>query len=311
MEENNKKLEKSKNIFIPYFPDNKIKLFDEKKVLEFREQKISEKIKETKFKKDNLSELQKRLFVLNEMNTSNSSDNEYEPSEKENNNKKQKIEKNENKNDYSVSQTSFKTGDKSSSSFCERSTNSSSIIIIDDAKDPNTKYNLECKLYDVKVDDPKANNLTLYQLEKSNRYYYLYENKYITYYYIQNVRFGDNYPIINTDTDNDYMEEFGLFFCDKNIIYNKNNININIKCCPNKMICKSCMEKNKKRYGLDKSDFFVLININGRAAKKKKNGFKCYGHFLVRKLIEVCAKKFTCEACKLLNKYENYYICNN
>ncbi len=108
-------------------------------------------------------------------------------------------------------------------------------------------------------------------------------------------------------------KNLGFFFVVK-ILYINNNININIKCCPNKMICKNCMEKNKKRYKLDKldkSDDLVLININGRAAKKKKNGFKCYGHFLVEKLIEVCAKKFTCEACKLLNKYENYYICNN
>ena len=198
-----------------------------------------------------------------------------------------------------IDQTLFEKGDKSSSSFCEKSTNSSSIINIDNEKDPNTKYNLDNKFFDVKVDDPKANNLTLLQLENYNKYYYLYENKSITYYYIQNVRFGDKYSIINTDTDNDYKEEFGLFFCDKNITYNNNNININIKCYPNKMICKSCMEKNKKRYGLDKSDFFVLININGRAAKKKKNGFKCYGHFLVGKLIEICINDFTCKACKI------------
>ncbi len=89
-----------------------------KKFLNLENKKLSAKIKETKFKKDNLKDYEKRLIVLDEMNTSNSSDNEYEPSETENNNKKQKIEKNENKNDYSVSQTSFKTGDKSSSSFC-------------------------------------------------------------------------------------------------------------------------------------------------------------------------------------------------
>ena len=309
MEENN---EKSKYPFIIYFPDNKIQLFDEKKVLEFREKKIREKIKEKSFKKDNLLEFQKRLIVLNEMNTSNSSDNEYEQKEIEHKITEEKIKKDENiKNEYSVAKTSVEAGDNSSSSFCERSTNSSSIINIDEAKEPRTKYYLQYELYDVKVNDQKANNLILHQLENSNKYYYLYENNFITYCYIQNVKFGDNYSIVNTNTDNDYKEEFGLFFCGKNITYNNNNINININCCPNKMICKNCMEKNKKRYKLDKSDDLVLININGRATKKKRNGFHCYGHFSIGKQLEVCAKEFTCQACKLLNKYVNYYICNN
>ena len=69
------------------------------------------------------------------------------------------------------------------------------------------------------------------------------------------------------------------------------------------------MEKNKKRYNLKNK---YLININGRVAKKIKDEdkeFHCFGHFLIGKIqIENCLDKFCCEACKLLGKYENYYL---
>ena len=73
------------------------------------------------------------------------------------------------------------------------------------------------------------------------------------------------------------------------------------------MICKNCMEKNKKRYQIDN---LYLVNINGRTAKRKNKelGFHCYGHFIKGNQIEICLKEFKCEACKLLDRYENYYF---
>ena len=301
--------EKSKYPFIKYFPDNDIELFDEKKVLENREQKIKSKIKEKQFLNDNLLEYQKKLIVLDEMNSSNSSDNEKENESTE-------------KSSFNQSSISASANDSTSTSISisasktEESTNYSSKIIMDVSKDSKTEYWLTYELYDVKVDNPKANNLSLslYQLN-SNIFCYFYKNKPITYYYVQNVRFGQNYLIDNTidDANKDYKEQYGLFFCNKTIEFNNNDNNTNkiIKCCPNEMICKMCMEKNKKRYKLDKLNYFVLININGRAAKKRKKEFHCYGHFFIGNQIEVCLQKFTCEGCKLLNKYENYYCSSN
>ena len=76
------------------------------------------------------------------------------------------------------------------------------------------------------------------------------------------------------------------------------------------MICKNCMEKNKKRYQIDN---LYLVNINGRTAKRKNKelGFHCYGHFIKGNQIEICNKEFKCEACKLLDRYENYYFGKN
>ncbi len=267
MEENKK--DEKKYPSIVYFPDNKIKLFDENEVLDFREQKIKKEAME--IKDDNLKEREKILIVLSKMNTSNSSDNE---------------------------ETSF--------SFDEGSTNDSSLIKLPPSEKDKENYWLKYNIYDVKVSGVKVDNLSVCQLD-NNIYCYFYSNKLTTYYYIQNVRFGKSYSK-NDNTDSDYKEKYGLFFCGKNIEYNNNGTQLNVVCAPNKMICKNCMEKNKKRYNLDKS---FLVNIIGRAAKKRKNGFHCYGHFFIEKLIEVCLDKFTCKACQLLDKYENYYISNN
>ena len=103
--------------------------------------------------------------------------------------------------------------------------------------------------------------------------------------------------------DNQYNEALGFFFCGNNIQLENNEIK---KCCPNEMMCKECMEKNKKRYKLKNKH---LININGRETKKNKsNNFHCFGKFNIGNQIENCIQKFSCEACKLLDKYEQYYF---
>ena len=96
----------------------------------------------------------------------------------------------------------------------------------------------------------------------------------------------------------------GLYFCGKEIKI-ENEIK---KCAPNEFICKECMEINKKKYNLNGK---YLININGRVAKINKGSYHCFGHFLYGNngnQIEDCISKFSCNACKLLDNYCNYYI---
>ncbi len=259
---------------IIYFPDNKIVLFDINKVRAFREKKIEEKIMNIKDPK--LSKLEKRLIVLNEMNTSfSSNDEEQEETE-------------------------------SFSDDFQSTMNSSSMSIDNPSMNSKKDYWLKYKLYDVKVNNKNLDKLNIYQLS-DDKCCYFYKNELITYYFVKSVRFGENYSIDNESLkDPEYKESFGLFFCGKNINYNNEK---DVKCCPNQMICKECMKKNKKIYNLDK---LYLININGRLAKKRKDGnFHCFGHFIKGNLIENCVKGFTCEACKLLKSYENYYFPND
>lgn len=259
---------------IIYFPDNKIVLFDINKVRAFREKKIEEKIMNIKDPK--LSKLEKRLIVLNKMNTSFSS-NDEEQEEME-----------------------------SFSDDFQSTMNSSSMSIDNPSMNSKKDYWLKYKLYDVKVNNKNLDKLNIYQLS-DDKCCYFYKNELITYYFVKSVRFGENYSIDNESLkDPEYKESFGLFFCGKNINYNNEK---DVKCCPNQMICKECMKKNKKIYNLDK---LYLININGRLAKKRKDGnFHCFGHFIKGNLIENCMKEFTCEACKLLKSYENYYFPND
>ena len=259
---------------IIYFPDNKIVLFDINKVRAFREKKIEEKIMNIKDPK--LSKLEKRLIVLNQMNTSFSS-NDEEQEEME-----------------------------SFSDDFQSTMNSSSMSIDNPSMNSKKDYWLKYKLYDVKVNNKNLDKLNIYQLS-DDKCCYFYKNELITYYFVKSVQFGENYSIDNESLkDPEYKESFGLFFCGKNINYNNEK---DVKCCPNQMICKECMKKNKKIYNLDK---LYLININGRLAKKRKDGnFHCFGHFIKGNLIENCVKGFTCEACKLLKSYENYYFPND
>lgn len=273
---------------IIYFPDNKIVLFDINKVRAFREKKIEEKIMNIKDPK--LSKLEKRLIVLNEMNTSFSSNDEEQEEVKP----------------IIIEEVNPIIQMESFSDDFQSTMNSSSMSIDNPSMNSKKDYWLKYKLYDVKVNNKNLDKLNIYQLS-DDKYCYFYKNELITYYFVKSVQFGENYSIDNESLkDPEYKESFGLFFCGKNINYNNEK---DIKCCPNQMICKECMKKNKKIYNLDK---LYLININGRLAKKRKDGnFHCFGHFIKGNLIENCMKEFTCEACKLLKSYENYYFSND
>ena len=181
---------------ISYYLEHKLKLFDEDKVLESREKIIQSKIR---IIKDNtLSESQKRLYVLNEMDTSNSN----------------------NDNEITKAQSISTVDNTPSFSLNEGSTNASTLSFIESHKvgDAKKNYWLKYDLIDVKLNN-KIDNLDLCQLD-GEKYCYIYRNSLNTYYFIQNVHFGKNY-IINDETskDPDYKESFGLFFCGKKMFY--------------------------------------------------------------------------------------------
>ena len=261
------------------FPNNKFILFDINKVREMREKKIEEKI--LNITDEQLSINDKRLLALGEMNTSFSSNNEEK-------------EEGINKTIEEEDSTTLSLDISTSCSF-------SSFPIFSSLDIEKKKYWLQYKLYDIK----QFENLKypiLFPI-KEEIYSYFYYNELTTSHYIQSIKFGEKYSINNDiEIDDNYNKSLGLFFCGKEIILENNEIK---KCCPNEMICRECMEKNKKRYKLENR---YSININGRAAKKHNNNFHCFGHFIIGRQIENCVGKFSCEACKLLDKYEKYYF---
>ena len=260
------------------FPNNEIPIYDIRKIRYFNEKKITEKA--NLIKGTNLSLSKKILIVLDERNSSSESDDKI-----------------------------YNNLDSDSGSYCDDdSTYYSSISLLDNS-DEKTKYWIEYKLYDNIIDYniSKIKLPRLIQLDE-DKYYYLYLNKLETFYITKSAFLGSNKSINDDKYDLDECklnESLGLFFCGKNIEYK----NENIICSPNSIICKKCMEKNKRRYNLKNK---YLININGRIAKKTKvedKVFHCFGHFLIGKIqIETCVDNFCCIACRFLGKYEQYYF---
>ena len=273
------------------FPTNKIELFDIEKIRQFEENIIQEKIKS--IKDDKLTLIQKRKNVLDEMNTSQSYGSIEEDEEDKKNN--QLIF------DY---EDVLQVPSLNPNSTIDISNNSTNLSETYDISDELKKYWIKYDLYDVKQNS-YIEYPTLEKLEE-DKFYYAYNNKLTTYYFIKSVQFGRDYSV-NNDViiDDKFDEKHGLFFCGRDIELDDKEIK---KCCPHEMLCRDCMNKNKKRYHL-KSRY--SININGRASKKYNKSFHCFGHFYSGKQIETCLDKFSCEACKLLDKYEKYYFPDN
>lgn len=106
------------------------------------------------------------------------------------------------------------------------------------------------------------------------------------------------------DNESKYIESLGLYFCGKNIEIKIENGIETKKCMANEFICKKCIGINRILYNI-KSKY--LININGRVSKKNKGKYHCFGHFLIDNIVEDCISKFSCKACKILDKFSNYY----
>lgn len=264
-------------------------------------------------KDTNLTYTEKRILVLKEEKTTTYNIND----EIDINNKKDNIllmNKSNNSCIYDNQKNSY-SGDPDSTydnSNIHESKDDNSLVISDTTeikKFNNVKCNYYKKnrLYDIILNKEESNLLLppKYIIDDKN-FGFVYPNKPITYFFTYSGQFKkDSLPIDSEVTkydDSCYNSLLGLYFCGKNIEI-KNEIK---KCAPNEFICKNCMAKNKKKYNIKEN---YLININGRMAKINMKSFHCFGHFSSdNHMIEDCISKFSCNACKLLNEYSEYYL---
>ena len=165
----------------------------------------------------------------------------------------------------------------------------------------------ENELYDVILYEEKDVEKKILIPEKNKEYGFVYRNDINTNYITISSFFGEK-KIINELSEKDienrnYFELIGQYFCEKEVEV-KLETEKKIKCCPNKFMCKSCMDINKKKYNIKNN---YLINIKGRVSIVNKGSYHCFGNFLSGNKVEDCISKFSCKACKLLDLYSEYY----
>ena len=165
-----------------------------------------------------------------------------------------------------------------------------------------TKY----KLFDISI------NIVDSKLPKSQKisdkqYAFLYENDFITYC-LSGSQFllKHELKIIEENKDDKvFYQDLGLYFCGKEEEVPTKEEKEKKRCSPNIFMCKDCMKKNKKIYGIKDKH---LINIKGRISKKNKGKYHCFGHFEISNQIEDCVISFSCKSCQILDKLEEYYM---
>jgi len=168
----------------------------------------------------------------------------------------------------------------------------------------------EYKLYDISLTQNINNNKNIepckYKINEDN-FTFLYPNKIYTYSLtisgcLKKNKIDDDNASINKEIKNNkFYQQFGIYFCEKDIILKDGQ---HKKCAPNEFLCNECMKKNKNIYKIKNN---YMINIIGRIAKKNKGSYHCFGHFLVGEKIEDCISNFTCGGCKLINLYSEYF----
>ena len=271
-------------------------------------EEINKKIKEIN---SNEGYYEKRLLVLNQMSTKKDYMNKEEI-----NSFDEVLQNNDSKilNEETISLENTYCSNLTNDSSTFQDSKENNIQFIEDKKENKTKklqlykfnearteYHLKYKFYDSLLIE---GNDDLILPER-----YILDDTHFVFVYQDNLM---TYPISRTELINltktiikikNKEESFGLHFCG-------NKINIDgekgiRECAPNNFICKECMEKNKKRYNLPKN---YLINIKGRVSIKKNNIYHCFGTFEDSINFKYCMKAFTCEACKVLNLYKNYYF---
>lgn len=279
--------------------NNRIKLFNISSLRIARDACLLNKI--AKIKDNNLTEMQKKLKVLNDLNSSETY--EYEE-KKESSIIIEPILTEQSKNN----DPKIQINEESHSDFDSTMDTTQSKVYFRDYSDPNVKLWIDYKYYDLteaKEKEEKVGRKCLYIKDNKNTEYftYLYDNNFKTYNYTISQILGEYKSPPQEIKDEKFNKEYGFFFCGKNIEkYNK-------VCKIDEMMCDECMEKNLKMYNLNKKKH-ALINIKGRASfnnfKDKK--FHCLGKFKINKEIKICiSDEFCCKSCSLLNKTKEYY----
>ena len=285
--------------------NSRIILFDVEKIREAKKKYIEEEM--SKIKDKNMTEEQKKLKVLNDMNSSRSFEIDEEKDKDDEKNKKIII---------IPSDSLVNISDSRSTNYSSKISKSSIKISREfDETDQIAKDWIKLKFFDVfNIENilRKDSESILIKNKKEVNYAFSYPNNYDTYDFAISKYFINKYLVKyelpeEEPRNENYDSKYGFCFCNKEIK------EFNTTCSPNKMMCNECMKENMEIYGLNKikTENNVLININGRVAFDRKDGkFRCAGKFELGKLYYNCdQKKFTCAACKLLNKItsKNYY----
>lgn len=279
-------------------PNNKIKLFNlgniRKNRQEFLENEIS-KIKDT-----NKTPYEKKLIVLNQLNSSETY--EYEEKKEDDINNQQNILNvsgdysipNQSTIDVTLSVTDSSTMDISQSQIYLKN------------EDPKIQSWIKNQYYDIiekseikgKIEPKKLS----FKDNKNEYIAFLYDDNLTTYNFTVSKYFGDYKILTKEKKDDKFKKEYGLIFCNKKIDKYKKN------CKPDEMICDECMEKNLKLYNLNKEEH-ALINIKGRVSfnNLEDKKFHCLGKFSVDKDIYLCSTNFSCKACNILDEMKSYY----
>lgn len=304
LEEMNKDLKIHKYKDCLNLQNNVIGLIDIKQIRKSKNEDLEKKISE--IKDSNMSHDEKLLKVLNDMNSSETYDN--------------------NENNQTLGQVSSVVG-----STIVQSKGKNEIMIPSTAKDKSlsnedstydqtgkstsAETGIEIKhdfwikneYYDISEysQDKKGIKRQLLIDKDKEHMAFIYENDLNTYYFTLSQKFVKFYNIksITPEKKEELDNESGLYFCGKKIEQ------FNKICKANEMMCKDCMKKNKEIYHLD-GHKSILININGRMSSNSFSDrqFRCFGKFIVNKEIKNCIlNEFTCKACQELNKQKKYY----
>ena len=290
-------------------------------IIKIREEDYNEKEKKIKdIKSLELNEFEKKIIVLKKEKSINILVKPNSVNEEENKNillfdtsKEQSCLRNSLiNNSDSTMDDSIRKNDKININYSFTFSNLDFVAIID--KDNlnigRKNFYLKNKLYDF----PLAQTFNNYKdiqpckyIINEDHFTFAYPNKISTFSlaisgFLKKNKMNDNNSSINEEIKNNkYYQKFGLYFCEKDIILKDGQQK---KCAPNNFMCNECMKKNRNIYNLQNN---YMINIIGRVAKKNKGGYHCFGHFLVDNDFEDCITKFTCEGCKLLNLYSEYF----
>ena len=194
--------------------------------------------------------------------------------------------------------------------YLSESTISDSIQKIEKFNNIRADFFLRHKLYDIPINIQEKDVITpkKYMINEKS-FGFVYPNTLNTFYitesrYIVNHENNNDNTNINIDNNANFNKKLGLYFCGKNVDINTKNGIVNKQCAADNFICKKCMNINKNKYHIKNN---YLININGRVAKINKGRYHCFGHFLCKKELEDCIVKFSCNACKELDLYAEYY----
>ena len=266
--------------------NNSLILIDIEKIYEEKQKYLKEE--SSKIEDNKMTEEQKILKILNDLNSSKSYECEI---------KKEVIDNiSDIYNSYNSESTMDTTIKSLKTSYYDES-------------DPKGEFWIKNNYYDISnigKNLRKGLEAILIRDKTKEHFAFLYYDYLYTYDFAISKYFCDYKFPKDEPRSEHYNPKYGFCFCGKEIK------EFNKTCSPNEMMCNECMEENIQIYGLDRIKYskHVLININGRASfnNLKDRKFKCAGKFLINKKIWNCLPgEFSCRACNLLNEWKNYY----